>query len=66
MPMNTNGVYQDHSVPNKVNCGVGRGAAYPVKNGRPGMGKNQYSPPTPSYSGKSPSSHDGRGNSTYK
>ena len=64
MPANTNGVYQDKSTPSVKDCGVGRGAAYPVQAARPGMGGSQYSPKSPSY-GRS-MSHDKRGNSTYK
>ena len=64
MPMDTNGVYQDHSVPNLKNCGVGSNVAYPVN--RPeGMGPKQYSPPAPGYVHTTPSSHDKLGNSTY-
>ena len=66
MPMYTNGVYQDMSVPMhgpKSGCGVGVQESGP----RPGgLGGDQYSPATPSYSGKVPSSHDKQGNSTYK
>ena len=77
MPKSTNGVYQDHSV-SPQDCGVGRGAAYPV-NGSVGMGGNQYAKhdksggPPSSYGkggggshGKSSSSHDQMGNRTYK
>ena len=65
MPMNTNGVYQDHSVPGLSKRGVGKGVAYPVN--RPeGMGGNQYKPASPGYAMKSPKGHDGKSNSTYK
>ena len=62
MPKDTNGVYQDHSVPGYHNVGVGRGASYPV-NGKIGMGKQQYKPASPKPMNRG---HDGRGNSTYK
>ena len=64
MPANTNYVYQAHSVPKIIDCGVGRGVGYPVTSksvSRP----NQYKPATPAYSSRTPTSHDKQGNSTY-
>ena len=64
MPMRTNGVYQDKSVPGKKNVGVGTGVS---NSGRkdPGMGGNQYSPSSPGYSKQTKSSMDDKGNSSY-
>lgn len=61
MPAYTNGVYQDHSVPGKVNCGVGKGVAYPQQSTRVGNPK-QYSPASPPRVNRG---HDGHSNSTY-
>ena len=65
MPQNTNGVYQQVSSPSPQNCGVGTGVSYPV-NGKVAMGKSQYSPGKTAAAGRVPTSHDGRGNSSYK
>lgn len=63
MPAYTNGVYQDHSVPNLTRRGVGSGVSYPQPATRPGMGGNQYSPASPPRTNRG---HDGHNNSTYK
>ena len=65
MPMYTNGVYQDKSVPGKINCGVGRGVGYTNKGSNPGMGGNQYKPSAPSYAKTTARSHDKKNNKTY-
>ena len=64
MPANTNGVYQDHSVPKNSSGGVGLGLS--AKTGSPGMGKSQYGNPTSKNSYSPPKGHENRNNSTYK
>ena len=59
-----NGVHQDKSVPKIMNCGMGRGVANPVQNQKVSR-PNQYSPATPGYSSRTPTSHDKMGNRTY-
>ena len=66
MPMRTNGVYQDRTVPGSSNRGVGAGVAYPTANGRPGMGGDTQKPGYPKYAMKAPRGHEGMGNRTYK
>ena len=65
MPANTNGVYQDKSIPGYSNRGAGAGVS--LKTGSPGMGKSQYGgAPVTKHSGSPSRGHDNKNNSSYK